>query len=66
MRSAYHVSKTSIGLTPLQKTQEGKRIVHMIISFIIMVAVEVIISAFLMAIFGGMIGYGIGYSHFGM
>lgn len=49
----------------LKKTPEDKKIVYMIIAFIIMIAIVFIISAILMSIFGGMIGYGIGYNRFG-
>jgi hypothetical protein len=38
----------------------------MIVAFIIMIALVFIISTILMAIFGGLIGYGYGYSRFGL
>lgn len=62
----YSIYLFYLGLGPLKKTPEDKKIVYMIIAFIIMVAFVFIISAILMAIFGGMIGYGVGYSRFGM
>jgi Yip1-like protein len=57
------------GLGPLKKTPEDKKVVYMIVAFIIMIAIVFIISAILMAIFGGLIGYGIGngrFNRFGM
>ncbi|HSV09996.1 MAG TPA: Yip1 family protein [Hanamia sp.] len=61
----YSIYLFYIGLGPLKKTPEDKKVVYMIVAFIIMIAVVFIISAILMAIFGGLIGYGLGYGHFG-
>lgn len=60
----YSIYLFYIGLGPLKKTPEDKKVVYMIVAFIIMIAVLFIISAILMAIFGGLIGYGIGYGRF--
>lgn len=60
----YSIYLFYIGLGPLKKTPEDKKVVYMIVAFIIMIAVLFIISAILMAIFGGLIGYGMGYGRF--
>lgn len=65
----YSIYLFYIGLGPMKKTPEDKKIVYMILAFIIMIAIVFIVSAILMAIFGGLIGYGIGYGgdrRFGM
>lgn len=66
----YSIYLFYIGLGPLKKTPDDKKVVYMIVAFIIMIALVFIISAILMSIFGGMIGYGIGtmgsMRHFGM
>ena len=61
----YSIYLFYIGLGPLKKTPEDKKVVYMIVAFVIMIAIVFIISAILMAIFGGMIGYGVGYGRFG-
>lgn len=61
----YSIYLFYIGLGPLKKTPEDKKVVYMIVAFIIMIAIVFIISAILMGIFGGLIGYGIGYDHYG-
>ncbi len=60
----YSIYLFYIGLAPLKKTPEDKKVVYMIVAFIVMIAVLFIISAVLMAIFGGLIGYGIGPARF--
>lgn len=65
----YSIYLFYIGLGPLKGTPEDKKVVYMIVAFIVMIAVVFVISAVLMAIFGGMIGYGIdygSYNRFGM
>lgn len=61
----YSIYLFYIGLGTLKKTPEDKKVGYMIVAFIIMIAVVFIISAILMAIFGGMIGYGLGYGRYG-
>ena len=65
----YSVYLFYIGLGPMKKTPDDKKIVYMIIAFIVMIAIVFIISAILMGIFGSLIGYGVsygGYRRFGM
>jgi hypothetical protein len=62
----YSIYLFYIGLGPLKKTPEDKKIVYMIVSFIVIIAIFYIISAILMAILAGMIGFGLGYGRFGM
>ncbi|HXR82885.1 MAG TPA: Yip1 family protein [Hanamia sp.] len=61
----YSIYLFYIGLGPLKKTPEDKKIAYMIVAFIIMFALVFLISAILMAIFGDLIGYGLGYGRFG-
>lgn len=46
------------GLGVMKKTPEDKKIVYMVVAFIVMIAITVIISAILMAIFASIIGFG--------
>ncbi|MEO8719917.1 MAG: Yip1 family protein [Ginsengibacter sp.] len=61
----YSVYLFYIGLGPMKKTPEDKKIVYMIVAFVVMIAIVFIISAILMGIFGGLIGYG-SFDRFGM
>lgn len=54
----YSIYLLYLGLGPLKKTPEDKKIIYMIIAFIVMIVVGFIISAILMGIFGGLIGLG--------
>lgn len=46
------------GLGILKKTPEDKKVVYMVVAFIVMIAITFIISAILMAIFASAIGFG--------
>ena len=46
------------GLGVLKKTPEDKKVVYMVVAFIVMIAITFIITAILMAIFAGIIGVG--------
>ena len=61
----YSIYLFYIGLGTLKKTPEDKKVVYMIVAFIIMIAIVFIISAILMAIFSGIIGNGMGYGGYG-
>jgi len=65
----YSIYLFYIGLGPLKKTPDDKKVIYMVVGIIIMIAIGFIISAILMGIFGGLIGYGVGYpayDRFGM
>jgi hypothetical protein len=62
----YSIYLFYIGLGPLKKTPEDKKVVYMVVAFVIMMAIVFIISAILMGIFGGLIGYDASYGRFGI
>ncbi len=54
----YSIYLLYLGLGPLKKTPEDKKVVYMIVAFIVMIVIGFVIAAILMAIFGGIIGFG--------
>lgn len=46
------------GLGVMKKTPEDKKVVYMVVAFIVMIAITFIISAILMAVFASIIGFG--------
>lgn len=57
----YSVYLFYLGLGPLKKTPDDKKVIYMIVAFIVMIVVVFIISTILMAIFGGIFRFGPGY-----
>lgn len=61
----YSVYLMYLGIGPLKKTPEDKKIIYMIIAFIVMLIIGFIIAAILGSIFFGMMGYGYGWNRVG-
>lgn len=55
---AYSIYLFYNGLGVLKKTPEDKKVVYMVVAFIVMIAISFIISAILMAVFAGAMGAG--------
>lgn len=55
---AYSIYLFYNGLGVLKKTPEDKKVVYMVVAFIVMIAITFIISAILMAVFASIIGFG--------
>ncbi len=55
------------GLGVMKKTSEDKKVVYMVVAYIVMIAITFIISAILMAVIGGIVGIGaLGRGLYGM
>ena len=54
------------GLGVMKKTPEDKKVVYMVVAYIVMIAITFIISAILMAVFASVIGFGAMGRGFGM
>ncbi len=61
----YSVYLMYLGVGPLKKTPEDKKIIYMIIVFIVMLVIRYIIAAILGSIFYGTVGYGYGWNRIG-
>ncbi|MDQ6755663.1 MAG: YIP1 family protein [Bacteroidota bacterium] len=58
----YSVYLMYLGVGPLKKTPEDKKVIYIIIAFIVMLVIGFIIAAILGSIFYGMMGYGYGWN----
>ncbi len=61
----YSVYLMYVGVGPLKKTPEDKKVIYMVIAFIVVLVIGFIISAILGSIFFGMMGYGYGWNRLG-
>ena len=63
----YFIYLFYLGLGILKKTPEYKKVIYMVVAFIVMLTVNFIVSTILMSIFAGSMGYGrFGGGHYGV
>jgi hypothetical protein len=61
----YSVYLMYLGVGPLKKTPDDKKIIYIVISYIIMLVIGYVVAAILGSIFYGTMGYGYGWNRIG-